>query len=185
MMIKNKVLFLSFFLLMALLQLYIPASLVLQQERILSQGALHKFKTAPIDPVDPFRGKYVTLNFNTSNVAIQNIEDWQPREEVFIFLKKNKNGFTQPVKASQVAPSDNTPYLKTTVRRVAEDKLYFDYPFRRYYMEESKAPKAEYSYFEANRDSSITTYAQVRILNGQAVLEDVIIGDQALSKMFK
>jgi len=44
------------FALVALAQLYVPAKMVWNQESILEEGTEYKFKTAPVDPNDPFRG---------------------------------------------------------------------------------------------------------------------------------
>ena len=55
-MIKMKIL-LSVFILVALVQLFVPAKMILDREDILDMGKEYKFKTEPIDPNDPFRGK--------------------------------------------------------------------------------------------------------------------------------
>ena len=51
------------FILLVLVQLFVPANMILEQEDILKNGTPYKFKTAPIDPYDPFRGKYVWLGY--------------------------------------------------------------------------------------------------------------------------
>ena len=55
------------------------------------------------------------------------------------------------------------------------NKLRIEYPYDRYYMEESKAYEAEVKFREAQRDTSQLTYALVNIRNGQSVLKDVMI----------
>ena len=59
------------FILMVLAQLYVPASMIFQKERVITQGTAYKFRTAPIDPNDPFRGKYITLSFNETGVKVE------------------------------------------------------------------------------------------------------------------
>ena len=54
-------------------------------------------------------------------------------------------------------------------------------PFDRFYMEESKAPKAEKVYNAANSDQRKETYALVYIKDGTAVLNDVIIDGQSIA----
>ena len=51
------------FLAVVLVQLVVPAKMIFDKEVILKTGTIYKFKTQPIDPSDPFRGKYVTLNY--------------------------------------------------------------------------------------------------------------------------
>ncbi|MBD3630845.1 GDYXXLXY domain-containing protein [Cyclobacterium sp.] len=57
----NKKIVLPVFVLIALLQLYLPAKMILDREDILHKGKEYKFKTQPIDPNDPFRGKFIAL----------------------------------------------------------------------------------------------------------------------------
>jgi len=58
--------------------------------------------------------------------------------------------------------------------------VFFNLPFDRYYMEETASPKAERTYWEHNRRGQAyrTTYASVRIWNGDAVLENLFVDDQ-------
>ncbi|MBK6341440.1 MAG: GDYXXLXY domain-containing protein [Flavobacteriales bacterium] len=57
------------FLGIALAQLAVPAWMIAGRERVLSQGEVFKFKTAPIDPRDPFRGEYVRLDFEAESAV--------------------------------------------------------------------------------------------------------------------
>ena len=51
------------FVLLALLQLSFPGKLVFDSNKVLWLGTELKFETRPVDPADPFRGRYVALNF--------------------------------------------------------------------------------------------------------------------------
>jgi len=64
-------------------------------------------------------------------------------------------------------------------------ELNVEYPFERFYMEESKAPLAESMYWEVSRDTTKITYASVSIQNGRAVLKDVFIGDVSIRELVK
>jgi uncharacterized membrane-anchored protein len=71
-------------------------------------------------------------------------------------------------------------YIKTRVSYVAledhKSTLFIDYPFDRYYLEESKALAAEQAYAASVRDTTQVTYALVNIKDGVAVLKEVLIG---------
>ncbi|MCC7445073.1 MAG: hypothetical protein IT263_09620, partial [Saprospiraceae bacterium] len=56
-----------------------------------------------------------------------------------------------------------------------------EYPFERWYMKESKAIDAEKRLNAMLQDSTSTVYAEVKILNGSAVLQDVIVNNQSIS----
>ena len=46
-----------------LAQLAVPGWMIYKHESVMREGAVYKFRTAPIDPRDPFRGEYVVLDF--------------------------------------------------------------------------------------------------------------------------
>lgn len=68
--------------------------------------------------------------------------------------------------------------MKAKVAYVTDNgtnRLTIDYPFDRFYMEESKARDAEMAYRESQLDTTQTTYALVKIKAGEAVLKEVMI----------
>lgn len=172
---------LAAFLLVALAQLYVPAKMILGREEILREGKEFKFKTAPIDPNDPFRGKYITLNYDQNRFHIRDTaEVWNNGEEVFVVLEENSEGFATITDVQKEKPGDDTYYVKASLWSVAENSLIIRYPFERFYMEEYKAPDAELVYRESLIDSTQVTYAVVKIKNGEAVIKDVLIDEQSI-----
>ena len=174
----KKTILLIAFLLVALVQLYVPASMILDREAVLAQGTEYKFRTAPIDPNDPFRGKYITLSFEDTTVPIVNENAWVDGESVYALLTIDEHGFAQIQSVTKEQPADDQDFLSTTVSYVSSNgnrQLTLQYPFNRFYLEESKAPKAERVYWESLRETSQTTYALVAISDGEAVLKDVLI----------
>ena len=61
--------------------------------------------------------------------------------------------------------------------------LAIDYPFDRYYMEESKAYDAELTYRKSQLDTSQIAYALVSIKDGEAVLKDVLINGVSIREI--
>ncbi len=171
---KSKVLMVVLFGLLALAQLYVPASMIIGGERVLHEGEALFFEVEPIDPADPFRGRYVILRFR-EDVASTNDDSWQPDDDVYVSLATDSSGFAKIRYVSRETPEDAWPYVKAKVGFYHNGRLQIRYPFERFYMEESKAPEAEAIYFDAASDSSRSTYAVVRIMNGDAVLENVMI----------
>src|SRR5205823_4166257 len=53
----------------ALAQLAVPATMVWQRDQTLKQGRIWKFRTAPVDPVDVIRGRYIALRFTAEEFA--------------------------------------------------------------------------------------------------------------------
>lgn len=180
---NKQIIYFSFFLLVVAFQIGVPARLIWQQENVVVSGKAFKFRTAPIDPNDPFRGKYITLRFQETQIYTENSRQFGPQQEVFVSLKNNEEGFAIPKEIYNSAPTNTSNYIKVQVAYVAEDHVNIRFPFNRFYMEETKAPKAERLYFDAALDSTQIAYALVKVKNGNAVLEDVFINDKSVRDM--
>ena len=84
---KTKYIFILF-VIVALIQLFVPAQVILQQESVLETGNVYRFKTQPVDPNDPFRGKYITLNYAISSVKTQDTLWKKKRTFVCVFSNR-------------------------------------------------------------------------------------------------
>ncbi|MFC2114312.1 GDYXXLXY domain-containing protein [Bacteroidota bacterium] len=176
------------FVLVALVQLYIPAKMILDRENVLDTGNEFKFITAPIDPTDPFRGKYINLSYEDNLIEVQNEKDWVHNETIYVLLEIDSNGFAKNKSISKTKPAGSPDFIKAEVRSVTSNgtnMLTIHYPFDRFYMEESKAYDAELAYSQSLKDTSKVTYAIVSIKNGDAVLKDVVIEGISISEIVK
>ncbi|MCT4601457.1 MAG: GDYXXLXY domain-containing protein [Marinifilum sp.] len=177
------------FILIALIQLAIPVKSIYDQEQILTHGKEFKFQTVPVDPTDPFRGKYIALNFKENTIGVSTYEKWNKGEKVFVIVEEDKNGFAQVMYASKTVPNNHNHYLSAIVQRVTSTKgesnleIQIQYPFDRYYMEESKAKAAENLYRKATADQKILTYALVNIKDGKTTLKDVMIDGKSIKDL--
>jgi uncharacterized membrane-anchored protein len=184
-------------------QLIIPASMIMKHERILRDGTLYRFKTRPIDPSDPFRGRYIWLGFENDYVATTtgtNSVTPKLNERVYVSLESNSNGFCKLTGWSRTKP-ESKDYLKLAYggHRTQWDQetkkhttvgLRFNLPFNRFYMEESKAPRAEkmvqsinLSPFEDNSNASTNCWAEVYVLNGRGIIDDVLIDGTSVHEL--
>lgn len=183
---NNRKLLFAAFIAVALAQLYIPAKMIFDRENVLSSGREFKFRAAPVDPNDPFRGKYIILNYLNNTIDIQGKNEWKMNEPIYVILSTDKDGFAEIKSVSKEKPSGNQDFVKAKVGNLMFDddkKLTIEYPFERFYMEETKAPLAETEYNKASRDSTRTTWAVVSIKDGEAVLKDVMIDGISIGKL--
>lgn len=163
------------FVVVAVVQIFVPVQMIWQQENILKQGEVYKFKTRPIDPTDPFRGKYITLQYEMNSFSISDTS-YVKGDKIQVYLKKDDHGFAKIDTISKTTLEKNKDYVEATIVDNYKGKVSFKLPFDRFYMEETKAYDAEKAYREVNRDSlKANVYALVYIKEGQAVLKDVII----------
>jgi uncharacterized membrane-anchored protein len=177
----NKYIFILFAA-MCIAQWVVPGMMIADSESVISEGKEFKFKTEPIDPSDPFRGKYITLRFEADNMELEGTVEFQTGQKIFVTFEEDSAGFAVPSGIYKTEPE--TPYyLETKIAYVSshrDHRVHFDLPFNRFYLEESKALKAEELYREAQRDSMQVAYALVNLGAGQAVIKDVILNNRPI-----
>lgn len=167
------------------LQLFVPARMIFRQENTLKTGVPYKFKTRPIDPNDPFRGKYITLNYEANSFKT-NENGWENYSGmVYVYLFQNEAGFAQ-VKTVSKTPLDlPEDYIIAQSNYTYNCTIYFELPFNRFYMNENKAYDAEISVMRAQRDSLKNCYGLVYLKDGIGVLDNVFIDGMDLKKYVK
>jgi len=161
-----------------LFQWFVPLNMIMQQETILKEGTAFKFITEPVDPNDPFRGKFVVLNYVADVVEASNGQNWFQGEPVYVLIQNDADGFAEIADIEKVPPVGDVHFIKAEIGTVWGQnpaRIQIKYPFERFYMEESKAPKAEAMFRDLWRDSSATVYGLVIVNEGKAALEDVLV----------
>jgi len=166
--------------------LWVPYSMIANQERILTDGVSFRFIPLPIDPTDPFRGKYVTLYYRDRSVNMPDAKTHFNRGDlVFAQLKTDTDGYAYIWELSKEKPT-HPNYMKATVQYTRNDRVLIKFPenLTKYYMNEELAPKAEKIYrdlrWNNRRDTiqdSIKVYIDVRVLDGEAVIEEFYMDD--------
>lgn len=178
----SKTIILVLFAATCLAHWFVPGKMISDRERVLREGKTYKFRTEPIDPSDPFRGKYITLNFEENSVEVPDPKEWEKAGNIYVSLA-DSGGFARITKASMYEP-EGTDYIKATIDWVDSYRppyrVWIKYPFERFYLEESKANKAEHVSRINRNDSTTVVYAVVNVLDGTAALKDVVINDRSI-----
>lgn len=179
------------FIIVGLAQWLVPAQMIAKREKVLQKGSTFRFLTEPVDPTNPFIGKYITLNFQDEVALVPQSHSFEKDQTVYVLLQNDSAGFAHISGVTAEEPTSKTDYVKAKVKFLSNYsdndsvEMNIDYPFDEYYMEEHKAPKAEEEYRKANQDSTKFTYAQVKIWKGMAVTEDIFINNEPLNSFFK
>ncbi len=167
-------------------QLAVPAWMIVGKERVLREGAVYKLKTMPVDPADLFRGRYVALAFEEASAPRTPGEVYESDERVYIVLENGADGFAHVARISRIQPSSGD-YVRVRVDYdyPPEARVRFLFPFNRYYMDEYKAPQAEAAYRQHNLMKSHDAYVTVRVLKGEAVVEELYVGGKPVKEYLK
>lgn len=175
------------FLLLALVQLAVPAQMIHKLQDTLSQGVQYRFRTAPVDPADPFRGHYVALSFEAERMAMDtDAHPWLRHGlRVYAPIETGADGYARLIALRQ-SPPERGDYLRLRVAQVYSQEVRLMLPFDRYYMDETLAPEAERAYWDSIQRQRRAgeaappppqTYVTVRVRDGHAVLEELYLDD--------
>jgi len=183
------------FALMVAAQLAVPSWMIYSMESVIAKGEPWLFKTAPVDPYDLFRGRYVALGFEQGNVNYKGTEIFFSGQKVYALLEKDAEGFAR-VRDLAVKKPAGVPAASAclTARVLYHQFIEYDYtdpekpvekkvnvvqirfPFDRFYMNETKAPEAEALYRRANEAGPASNaHAEVRVLNGRAAIRELFV----------
>jgi uncharacterized membrane-anchored protein len=181
---KPRLIF-GLFVAVAVAQLAVPLGQIRKYEDILQTGAAYKFRTAPVDPYDAFRGRYVALNYANTVATLRRGEKLEYRAPAYVTLQKDEAGFVQFGEMSGVPPVQGD-YLRVEYLYTSGGSMtnaHFRLPFDIFFVEETKAPRAEEAYRKhGNRRNQAldATYVIVRVKGGRGVIEDLYIKDKPI-----
>jgi uncharacterized membrane-anchored protein len=173
-----KIFAIALFVLMVAAQWFVPVSMVTEVENVKRTGTLFKFKTRPVDPTDPFRGSYITLYYEHDFYETRD-SLWQTQNEIYTTVSPNVDGYAV-ISAVSITKPENGNYIKAKVSNYYDGRLWVDFPFTRFYLEESKAPEAERNYNNRNTEEKSNVYAEVYIKDGSSYLHDVKIEGKSI-----
>ena len=150
-------------------QLAAPASLIWKREQTLPQGSVWKFRTAPVDPVDAFRGRYVALEFETETQQIAPPPNAQYGQTVFVTLRLDAEGFAT---IDQVLPSrpEGNDFIQAHLHGTT-----IALPFDKYWVTERDASAAEAAYRAQSSREKRNAFVTVRVFKGDAALEQLYL----------
>jgi len=177
--VKHQEIVITAFVILCLAQAAVPLSMIGRREYTLRHGRVYRFRTAPVDPYDAFRGRYVALRMQQRTLALERPEKFTRHQEVFVRLKEDEQGYALIDSVSADRPAEE-PYIKARVHYQSRTNLHIRWPFDRYYMNEADAPEAERVYREHSRRGKQEAHINVRVSSGFAVLEELYIADKPI-----
>ena len=184
----NKKTLLIIFLCVAVIQIAVPFQMILSREITLDKGKLFRFKTAPVDPFDAFRGRYLALSIEQNVIPLQNNAVFQNGQVVYVHVYEGADGFAKIDWATPLPPSQENDYIEARVKytNTSSSQVFLQMPFERYYINEKLAPKAEEAYNKANRRGEKNrTYITVYVKSGKAVIDNLYIEDTPIIEYIK
>jgi uncharacterized membrane-anchored protein len=162
-------------------QLAAPGWLILRHELVLRQGEVFRFRAEPVDPADPFRGRFVAVQPRERSAPQAAGETLKHNERVCVALRMDAEGFARLATVSRRPPPGDAPHLRARVSYVQGTTVWLHLPLDRFYMEETLAPAAEAAYRATRPGGTNTAWLVVRVRKGAAVIEDVMVDGESLA----
>lgn len=179
---------LAVFAVAAVAQWFLPLSGIWQHERVLSRGTLVRIECAAPDPYDPLRGRYLAVRPAQSSVSEpEGFPRGGGRVPVWATLEAGDDGLAR-IKSVSLEPVSGPTVIPLTARSWGTvngtDIVFLEWPFDRLYLNERLAPDADKLVAERRRDGK-TTVAEIRLLDGQAVLTDILLDGVSIREIVK
>jgi uncharacterized membrane-anchored protein len=169
------------FVAVALAQITVPASMIWKRQQTLREGRLWKFRTAPVDPVDVFRGRYLTLRYEAEEFETSGP---LPSGPFYVTLKEDADGYAIIDSVSdKVVDGDNV--LQVENYGVYEGKARVGFSFDQFWVNEADAPAAERAYLAFSRGEQADAYVTVRIRGGDAAIEELYLNGKPLREFLR
>ncbi|WP_395741979.1 GDYXXLXY domain-containing protein [Prosthecobacter sp.] len=169
--------------LVALAQWAAPLSQIWTHEQVLTQGTLIKLKCGAPDPYDPLRGRYLAVRPDQRDAAVPAGMKLEPGMTVYGTFTTGADGLATLSGLSLTPPADGA-YLRLKAGYVYDNEVSIEWPFDRFYLNEKLAPEADKWFAENIRTTNGIT-AEVRILNGRAVLQDLSLDGKPFREILK
>ena len=177
---NSRTLRLTLFACAALAQVAVPLGMIGKREAALRDGRVFKFRTAPVDPYDAFRGRYVALQLEgASSLAMPDASAYERGQQLYAVIQEDTGGFARITALKNDRPEGDA-FIRTRVQHAWGTNVTLRLPFDRYYLPEGLAPRAESAYRQHSSGTNRAAYVTVRVRGGFAVLESLYIEDKPI-----
>lgn len=88
--------------------------------------------TRPVDPFDPFRGQFITISYEISQ--INNTKSFETGDSIYISLKEDEKGVWRLKDTSRSKPEIGD-FIKGKVTYSSEDRVSVEYGIEQYFFE--------------------------------------------------
>ncbi len=174
------------FLALIALQLFVLVWHIYSYEAVLKKGEVFYLKVTPVDPFDPFRGRYVALEFEGLNELAKNLDNHEVKRETscaYAVLQKSENKPDSFARLALKEPQgESSLKVLLTKKSASSPPLFLVKALNsRYYMREDLAPLVDMLL----RGNVHTVFAKVRVLGAQSVIEDLVVSEVPVSKFIE
>lgn len=161
-----------------------PIYMIARYQAHLKSGKVYRIRTEPVDPFNPFLGRSVRLRIENEFDFPYADSLLKPGQTVYITLEKDSLGYDALTTLKTEVPSSED-YFQTQISRIFVSRTLsksarVEIPFEYYYLNEQLAPAAEALLNNCCNDTLPDIYVQIRVLDGEPIMDDVFVGEQTI-----
>ncbi len=175
---RHRRIILAAFIGLAIAQYAVPISMINKRQSTLEQGVTYKFRIGPVDPYDPFLGRYLALDLEAATFNNWRGEPLQAGQTLYAVLEQDKQGFARVITLS-MDPPGTRDYLKARVVWQSGSQVRLRLPFDRYYLEENAA-QTVWQMQRSNPQQAVPVHIVVKLQDGFGVLEELYFDDKPI-----
>ncbi len=165
------------FIILGVFSLAIISGFIAFKERIVRTGHEVMLEAKPIDPRDLFRGDYVILNYDISDLNLDQLpadtKDFKPGDSIYVALRKI--GRYSVVSSISSRPLVDTLFIKGIVKNRYNNRVHIDYGIESYFVPEKKGKEIETSFRTIEVKVAISE-------SGHAVIKELYISGEPFGK---
>jgi uncharacterized membrane-anchored protein len=166
----------------ALAQWAVPVWSIWQHERVIEKGEHVRLRCRAPDPYDPLRGRYLAVALEPSHVPTPLDQVIKRDMKIYLLLEPGADGVSQVTGVTATKPTSGV-WMAAHAAGVYES-IQIRWPFDRYYLNENLAPQADVWLAKMRTSNELVT-AEIRVLNGRAVLVDLVHQGQSFREILK
>jgi hypothetical protein len=167
----NKNILWIVFAISCLLQWAAPLMQISGHEKVIAEGALVSFRCQAPDPYDMLRGRFLAVRVLPETFELAGKSYFESGEFLYALIEPDADGLVVMKNLTREKPLSGV-FVKVKNLHTITEHARIEWPFDRFYLNEKIAPKADEWYRKNVRTPSAVT-AEVRVLNGKAVLVDL------------
>ena len=190
---KPKTLLLSAFILVALVQLFVPYQMIRNQAGFADTGSEFKFKTENrFDPnfngtSSDLSGKFIRLKFREDHLKIADKKDWEYILNAYVEFTTDSAGFAKIKSVASKKPVNSSDWVRAGVHMDWKDStiLRILYPFGNYYIQDNQGKMVESIIKNGLSDTLKTNFLKIKIKENQFVVGDLMIDGVPFKEMIE
>lgn len=169
-------------------QWLVPLSGIWRYERVIDRGTVVRIRCVAPDPYDPLRGRYLAVRPEQDRLPAPEGMPKADAVPVWATLVVDGEGLAR-IGSLSLEPVSGPTVIRLMARRswgnATEDTVFVAWPFDRFSLNERLAPDADRLFVKRFREGLERPVAEVRLLDGRAVLTDVLVDGESIRGIVK